>query len=81
MSNVARCKFNIVSVTDLGNNQRKIDMSAVCDSSIPEDRAFTKYTPSGTMSIMLTNPNVFGIFVAGTQVYIDITPCATVAGP
>lgn len=66
----ARCKFNVVGVTDFGNDMREVRLAAVCDSSVPENQAFTKYTPSGTATITITNP---AVFVPGRAVYLDIT--------
>lgn len=70
----ARCKFNVQSVTDFGGNQRRINLAAICDSSVPEDQAFTKYTPNGNIEISITNPAAFGVFVPGKQVYVDFLP-------
>jgi len=71
----ARCKFSVLSVTDFGNNSKSVKLGTVYDEALSkEDRAFSKYTPSGSMEVSITNPNIFDIFKPGTYVYLDITP-------
>lgn len=41
-----------------------------------EDNSFARWSPSGNLNITVTNPNLFGKFVAGQKFYIDMTPAA-----
>lgn len=66
-----RCKFKCASVTDFGNGNREVQMSAVSDASIPENVSFTKFTPSGNLKFMLQNPAVQ--IAPGKDYYLDIT--------
>lgn len=69
-----------MSVTDYGNNHKQIELSAVCDNAIPENEAFTKYTPSGDMKFMVNNTAVHPMFVPNQEYYIDITSAEPVDG-
>lgn len=47
--------------------------------SVPEDQAFTKFTPSGTATFLIDNPPALAQFVVGESYYVDFTPVAPVA--
>jgi hypothetical protein len=47
-------KMRVASITDHGNDQKTITMNPVMD----ELTSFTKYTPSGKLEFMCTNPAV-----------------------
>ena len=70
----ARCKFRVESVLITGPENREITLQTSYDPHEAKDAAFTKFTPSGTMKVSVTNPNVFHIFEAGQFVYIDVIP-------
>jgi hypothetical protein len=38
-----------------------------------EDNTFARYSPSGTLSINVTNPDLLGKFKPGQKFYIDFT--------
>lgn len=70
----ARCKFKVTEVTHHAYGGRTVKLDTQYDSSLAEDRAFTKATPSGSMSIRVDNENVFEVFEPGGEVYVDVTP-------
>lgn len=72
-----RCLFNVASVTDFGNDSRSVKLTAAANSSVPAEQSFAKYTPSGSIELSITNPNAFGIFTPGAQVYVDISQAST----
>lgn len=39
-----------------------------------EDNSFARWTPSGSVELTITNPDLFGKFVAGQKFYVDFTP-------
>ena len=62
-------KMGVSSITDFGYN-REIKFSCVHDSGInigedPENRAFTKATPSGEAKMVIDNKFVWDAFHAG----------------
>lgn len=46
-----------------------------------ENASFSKYTPSGQISMSITNPNAFGFFAQGAEFYVDFTPAAAPVKP
>jgi hypothetical protein len=44
-----------------------------------EDNTFARYSPSGELTISITNPNLLGKFNPGDPFYLDFTP-AVAAG-
>lgn len=39
-----------------------------------ENKSFSEATPSGLISLTITNPNAYGFFVANKEYYVDFTP-------
>lgn len=70
---IARCKFVVDSVTHHAYGGRTIKLQTQYDQTIPEDRAFTKATPTGSIEIRVDNPAVFDVFAPGNTVYVDVT--------
>lgn len=74
----ARCKFQVTaflpaySNTDAKESAKRIVFETRYDSTIAEDQAFTKYTPSGRMDVIIDNPAVSDQLQVGDHVYIDI---------
>jgi hypothetical protein len=67
-----RCKFKVESVKKWSGTHEEIVFDAVHGGS-KENESFASATPSGKLVITVTNPNVIGKFVPGSEVYIDIT--------
>ena len=42
-------------------------------SDSEENKSFSKYTPSGKLELMITNPNAEGFFKPGKEYYLDIS--------
>ena len=40
----------------------------------PENKEWSKFTPSGELSITITNPDAYGKLSNGHEFYIDFTP-------
>lgn len=71
----ARCKFRCSGILVGEGASRQVQLQAAYDpKNIPEDEAFTKYTPWGEMKFGLENPALEGFFQPGKTYYIDITP-------
>lgn len=75
----ARCKFQITSILPAyPNNEpdsppRRVVFETRYDIDIAEDQAFTKYTPSGRLDVIIDNPKVTDQLKVGDNVYLDIT--------
>lgn len=68
-----RAKFRCQSVEyTAGIPGGTYKFQAMYDPSIPEERQYAQYTPSGSLTIHVDNPNVH--FETGQSYYLDITP-------
>lgn len=69
----SRGKFKCQSVKTFGAdyNGREYEFHAVCNDGTPENERFHKYTPSGSLKIMVDNPNV--VFEPGKSYYVDFS--------
>lgn len=70
-----RCKFQLTSIKQLAWNKeaRELEFTAQYDETIPEDRRFAKYTPSGSFKMLVDNPAVIEQLELGEQYFFDIT--------
>jgi len=77
MTMTTRCKFRLQSITyQAGTTGKALRFTAVSDSkdtSIPEDKAFTKYTPSGELTVTIDNPAVEPMLKVGEYYYLDLS--------
>lgn len=77
-NNTMRAKFKINSVERFENSE-KLRMSPVCKPSgydatgLDEDNTFAKYSPSGSLELMVMNPALLGTFNPGDTYYLDFT--------
>ena len=68
----ARGKMQVQSVDgQFGNELVKFTCSY--DPDDPEDTKFFAATPSGSMELYISNPNLLGQFIVGSLVYVDLT--------
>jgi len=73
---MVRAKFQVVEVAQnvSGGEARKIKLSPIYDQTIPEDRRFAQATPSGELTMYLTNPAAIEQLTLGKFFYLDFTP-------
>jgi hypothetical protein len=74
----ARCKFRVVAVTDFGNDNKLVKLTTQYDQTLPEDQSFSRYTPSGTIEVQISNPAVLPMFEPGRDFYVDLVPAEQV---
>ncbi|TBA16086.1 hypothetical protein [Rhizobium ruizarguesonis] len=76
---VVRAKFMCLSVTHFANNgtdtQAEIRFTAVYGNG-EDNRSWSKWTPSGELKMMVTNPTAIEAFELGKSYYLDFTPAA-----
>lgn len=84
---VMRAKMRVVSVEDHNANHAEdgttktgesLTLTAVAASSYPEDgsdenNSYSRWTPSADLTMHINNPELFGVFVEGEEVYLDFT--------
>lgn len=70
----AKFKINEVKRTEYGE---QLKMNPVCKSGsygedgLDEDNTYAKFTPSGELTLMVSNPALFGKFNPGEAYYLD----------
>jgi hypothetical protein len=73
-----RCKFKVMSVQDNGSTEshtsKKVTLSTQYDPSLPEDQRFTRWTPTGTLDVVIDNPVALAQLAVGADYYVDLTP-------
>lgn len=71
-----RAKFTVTEVAQISHQPaaRRIKLAAQYDVTIPEDRRFCEYTPSGTLEMYVTNPAAIEALPLGQAFYLDFTP-------
>lgn len=78
---MVRAKFKVQSYEtslDRGEELRTIKLTAVYDGS-PENKAFFRWTPNGSIQIGVLNPSAWQQFQLGGEYYVDFLASADVA--
>jgi hypothetical protein len=69
------CKFYIVEIARVQGQGRRLKLTAVTDNS-EANKSWSKYTPSGTFEIYVTNEAAFekiDAMQSGDSYFIDLT--------
>jgi hypothetical protein len=74
---MVRAKFNVESVKHFATVTIEVTLRAVGpktgETLNPENVSFSRYTPSGTLTMMIDNPSLAGFFKPGKSYYLDFT--------
>lgn len=78
MNATIRCKMRVNTVTQSKNpdgstESEKVDLTAVYGDT-PENKEWSKWTPSASTSITINNPDAFGKLSKGHEFYVDFIP-------
>lgn len=68
-----RAKFRCNTVQQFEGGQEKVDFMPVTTGS-EENKTWSKYTPSGSLSMTITAEGAVGQFKPGKEYYLDIVP-------
>lgn len=69
-----RAKFQCNSISKSPDNSTAVvNLMAVTTGSV-ENESWSKYTPSGQLQMVISNPAAFEQFEQGKEYFIDITP-------
>ena len=73
---MVRAKFEVVAVTEHSHSgaARTIKLEPRYDESIQEDQRFAQATPSGELTMWVTNPAAIAELSIGRQFYLDFVP-------
>ncbi len=74
-----RAKFKVFSVERCKDPQPNADwaqvrMEAAYNDGDPANAEWSKYTPSATLTMCITNPSAIDAFEAGKFYFLDFTP-------
>lgn len=74
-----RAKFEVRDVSTPYEGAEELTFSAVTDKpfdpdGMSDDNSFSKWTPSGELRMVVTNPNLLGKLEIGQKFYLDFTP-------
>jgi hypothetical protein len=70
-----RGKFRVWSVTHFAQGTGvKVEMHALYDTSVPEDRRYAEATPSGNIIMQVNNPQAIKELAVGKEFYVDFVP-------
>jgi len=58
-------------IQDAGGTTKRFVFRTQYDTAIPEDQRFFKYTPDGTISLLVDNPAVLAQWQVGKHYYFD----------
>jgi hypothetical protein len=70
-----RAKFTLHSITQhAGGSNKTFKFFTVSNNETPENERFTKYTPSGELTLMVDNPPAEEQLKLGESYYLDFSP-------
>lgn len=73
---MVRAKFMVSKIAKQSWGGSEITFYPQYDTTIEEDRRFSKATPSGSLIISVDNPPAEAFFELGKQYYLDFTKAA-----
>lgn len=73
-----RAKFTVQSITRT-RDALELKMAPVVGAQGDENHTWSKYTPSGELRMLITNPGVGEDIAPGQEYFIDLTPAAVPA--
>jgi hypothetical protein len=79
MERLMRAKMSVTDV-EKSENHETVKFMAVCsdetfgENGESENNTFSRWTPAADLSMIVTNPNLFGKLKEGDEYYVDFTP-------
>lgn len=70
---MVRAKFRVTKLTQYTPTQFEVTLSALMDDKTEENRRYHKYTPQGSITMMIDNPPASAYFGIGKTVYVDFS--------
>lgn len=73
-----RAKFQVNSVKQILGGAEELSLGAVCSKGFgpngeSEDNTYARYTPQGSLTLTVNNPDLVGAFKPGQKFYLDFT--------
>jgi hypothetical protein len=81
MNPTMRAKFKATKVETISETFQNVTMQAVTEAPFDadgksDDNSFSKWTPTGQITMSISNPDLIGKIVEGQKFYVDFTPAA-----
>lgn len=79
-----RAKFRCSKIEDFGNGSKLVHLAVVCLSDAeksPENKSFTRWTPSGTIQMQIDNPAASCQFEPQKYYYVDFSEASDTPVP
>lgn len=78
MNSVMRCKLRVTKVSHIKNDSggteyETVELAAVYGNN-DENKLWSKWTPSASFSITISNPDAMNKLSSGHEFYVDFTP-------
>ena len=70
---MVRAKVYLNASTEFGGKARQLKFLCVHDNSTEENARFTKYTPTGEITMLVDNPGALAQFRFEKYYYVDFT--------
>jgi hypothetical protein len=67
-----KAKFVVNSITDHGNDHKQVNLSAAVAGD--GNKEWSKYTPSGSLTMLVTNPAASEQFIVGAEYLLTFEP-------
>ena len=67
-----RAKFFCSAITEFAAGAKRVELETSYSDN-PEDNQFSKFTPSGHVSMSVDNPDIDGFFVPGKSYFLDFS--------
>ena len=69
---MVKAKFRVNSIT-IRENLHEVELGAVYGKDGSDNAEWSKYTPSGTIKMSITNPEAYNQFEIGREYFITFT--------
>jgi hypothetical protein len=79
---IMRAKVRVTAISQPYENAEQLNMAPVVSNETfgqngeSENNTYSRWTPSGSISLTVTNPNLHGKFKVDDELYVDFTPVA-----
>jgi hypothetical protein len=70
---MVRAKLQVSKVAKTNYGGTEVTLSAIYDTTIPEDQRFSKATPSASFTMFIDNPPAAEYLELGKYFYVDFT--------
>jgi hypothetical protein len=74
-----RCKFRCIKNVAICADVREVEFEVV--TSGPGNESWSRWTPSGSLKMSITNPDAYDQFKVGEEYFVNLVPSNPVYAP